>query len=146
MHRDIRMELQGIIEGDLEHQQNAFDIWRRTFNYERPHEALNMKVPAEVYKPSSLRYQEVENIDYSRDYIVRKVNSCGRICINNKHIFISGALSGWNVGLKYVSDHCMEVWFDYLRIGEIDLKAEAFTCSVDQNPSVNISEKVLPMS
>jgi len=68
------------------YQQDAFDIWRRTFNYERPHEALNMKVPAEVYKPSSLRYREVENIDYSQDYIVRRVDACGRICIQHKYI------------------------------------------------------------
>ena len=146
MHRDIRMELQGIIEGDLNHHQDAFDIWRRTFNYERPHEALAMKVPADVYKPSSLRYREVENIDYSQDYIVRRVDTCGRIGINNKHIFISTALRGWNVGLKYLSDRCMEVWFDYLRMGEIDLKAEAFTCSTDQDQPVTIPEKVLPMS
>ncbi len=145
MHRDIRMELQGVIEGDLSHQQEAFDIWRRTFNYERPHEALNMKVPAEVYKPSSLRYREVENIDYSQDYIVRRVDTSGRICIQHKYIFISTSLSGWNVGLKYLSDQCMEVWFDYLRMGEIDLKAEVFTCSV-QEQTIDTPEKVLPMS
>jgi putative transposase len=146
MHKDIRMELQGVIEGDLSHHQHAFDIWQRTFNFERPHEALNMKVPADIYRRSSLNYREVYNIEYSDDYITRKIDTSGRVGINNKHIFISSALSGWNVGLKYLSNDRMELWFDYLRIGEIDLKAEAFICSADENQSGNKSEKVLPMS
>ena len=129
MHRDIRMELQGVIEGDLDHHQHAFDIWRRTFNYERPHEALGMKVPADVYKRSKLSYQEVENIEYPQEYFTRKVASTGIVGINNRQIFITSALSGWNVGLKYLSESRMEVWFDYLRLGEIDLLAEAFICS-----------------
>jgi putative transposase len=146
MHKDIRKELQGVIEGDLDHHQHAFDIWRRTFNYERPHEALNMKVPADIYKRSPLRYREVENIDYSQDYITRKVDPYGRIGINNTNIFISTTLSGWNVGLKYLSDKRMDLWFDYLRLGEIDLKAEVFICSLNQDQPRNKSEKVLPMS
>jgi len=146
MHRDIRMELQGFIEGDLRKQQLAFDIWRKTFNYERPHEALEMKVPAEVYIPSTRPYQEVEIIDYSPDYLSRKIAKSGSIKVHNKNIFISTALSGWNVGLKYISDYRMALWFDHLRLGEIDLKAEAFIrTGIIDSYSKNF-KKVLTMS
>ncbi len=50
MHRDIRHELQA---GRIGRDQAAFDLWRQEFNTERPHEALGMRLPAEVYQPSS---------------------------------------------------------------------------------------------
>jgi len=146
MHRDIRMELQGLIEGDLRNQQLAFDIWRRTFNYERPHEALEMRVPADVYQRSTQPYQEVVMIDYPPDYFSRKIDPSGRVKVHSKHIFISTALSGWNVGLKYVSDHRMVLWFDHLRLGEIDLQAETFIRAESIDSSSKNFKKVLPMS
>lgn len=37
-------------------QQRLFDAFVRQFNFERPHEALNMKTPGDVYVPSSKLY------------------------------------------------------------------------------------------
>src|SRR5213592_1240944 len=48
MHKDISRELEAVGECD----QDALDVWRDTFNYERPHEALGMRWPGEVYLPS----------------------------------------------------------------------------------------------
>src|SRR5580692_9406212 len=53
LHLDVARELSG--ERPAE-QQAAFDEWRQTFNRERPHEALAMKRPAEVYGPSARKY------------------------------------------------------------------------------------------
>jgi hypothetical protein len=36
--------------------QEALDLWRHEFNYERPHEALGMRCPAELYQASSRKY------------------------------------------------------------------------------------------
>ena len=41
MHKDISRELEAVGECD----QDALDVWRETFNYERPHEALGMRCP-----------------------------------------------------------------------------------------------------
>jgi len=49
LHLDIERELRG---AKLEEQQAGFDEWRRSFNHERPHEALAMKCPAQVYRKS----------------------------------------------------------------------------------------------
>ena len=48
MHKDISRELEA--EGACD--QAALDVWRQTFNYERPHEALGMRCPGEVYLAS----------------------------------------------------------------------------------------------
>jgi len=62
---DIERELRG------EEQQTSFDEWRRTFNEERPHEALAMKRPAEVYQPSPRKFAGTpDDLTYPRMYLV----------------------------------------------------------------------------
>ena len=56
MHLDIRRELQS---GKIGRDQNAFDLWRHEYNNERPHEALAMKRPAEIYIPSTRHTKEL---------------------------------------------------------------------------------------
>ena len=46
LHLDIRRELQA---GRIGADQQAFDLWRQQFNTQRPHEAIAMAVPAELY-------------------------------------------------------------------------------------------------
>src|SRR5207249_8275868 len=53
LHLDISRELEALGESD----QEALDLWRQSFNYERPHESLGMKCPAELYRPSERKYE-----------------------------------------------------------------------------------------
>src|SRR5437868_1974923 len=63
MHKDISRELEA--EGECE--QAALDVWRETFNYERPHEALGMRCPGEVYLASERKYEGTpEDLDYPK--------------------------------------------------------------------------------
>ncbi len=122
MHRDIRRELQGRIEGDLEDHQAAFDVWRNEFNQERPHEALQMQVPASVYHKSTRKYeQENRNIDYPQSMATRRVTRKGYIRIEGKDVFLSEALRGMDVGLEASPSHnCWNLWFNHLRLAEMD--------------------------
>ena len=52
MHRDMKAELEGQIDGNLNEHQRVFDKWREDFNTIRPHEALGMKTPSDVYVKS----------------------------------------------------------------------------------------------
>ena len=123
MHLDIRNELQSMIEGDLPDHQAAFDIWRREFNCERPHEALGMKVPAKVYRKSTEKYDGViPEVEYPAGMIERQVSSSGTIRVERLQIYITQALSGWKVGLKPLAAQRWEVWFDHIRLGEIDMR------------------------
>jgi hypothetical protein len=56
MHRDMMRELEGQIDGSLNEHQKVFDVWRKEFNTERPHQALGMKRPVEVYRKSERNY------------------------------------------------------------------------------------------
>jgi len=127
MHLDIKKELQGHIEGDIESHQNAFDIWRNEYNDVRPHEALAMKTPGEVYKKSTREYTEdIDEILYPMGFLTRKVNHSGYIVLQGRTIFVSSVFTGYNIGIKPTSDDIYEVWFDNFRLGELNLKTEKF--------------------
>ncbi|MDG5817079.1 hypothetical protein QA601_18420 [Chitinispirillales bacterium ANBcel5] len=59
----------------------------------------------------------------------RRVTTDGSIGIEGCKIIVSKTLRGWDVGLKYIDESNIEVWFDYLRLGEIDLTTERFTAA-----------------
>jgi putative transposase len=127
MHRDIKWELQRHPRVNLIAQQQAFDSWRDDFNNIRPHEFWNQQPPARFYVKSENRYEgSPDLVVYPDDFITRKVSKVGRIKIENREILITSALWGYEVGLKYLTHNDVEVHFDYLKIGNIDLQAKAF--------------------
>lgn len=128
MHLDISRELQG---GRIGRDQDAFDVWRHEYNNERPHEALGMKRPAEVYQPSARSYQGTpDELDYG-SMETRKVGArSGTIRFRSERIMLSTALAGWNVGLSEQADGIVEVWFASLLLGHIDPRTSAFRQSV----------------
>ena len=126
MHRDIRRELQCHACADAASQQAAFDVWRETFNQERPHEALGMSTPAQLYHNSDRVYTGTPcDLSYN-GMITRKVMQCGRIRIEGIPIQISSSLSGWSVGLIPSQTGQYDVFFAKLRIGELDLSSRHF--------------------
>src|SRR6267143_4356259 len=52
MHRTLKQETASPPAANTRAQQRAFNHFRREYNEERPHEALGMRTPAEVYEPS----------------------------------------------------------------------------------------------
>src|SRR5512133_2630926 len=146
MHLDIRKELQGMIEGDLDDHQSAFDLWREEYNFQRPHESLGMKRPAEIYRKSSVPWpKQPVQMQYDPPFLTRKVSSNGVIRVEDYPIYLSASLRGWNVGLRYASNAKLEAWFDYLYLGEIDLSTLAFLPSSNEETNIN-TLKLLPVS
>jgi len=122
MHLDIRYELEARGESD----QQALDLWRETFNYERPHESLGMRTPSEVYSASERKYQGTpKDLEYPQ-MCSRRVSKDGLIKLEGERLFLSTALAGWSVGLKPVRAELMEVWFGRLLLGQVDLSASSF--------------------
>ena len=127
MHRDIALEVERHPKTDLQHQRAELETWRHTFNFERPHEAIGMKVPADLYQKSERRWTpQTDELDYSASYMKRKVIECGTICVEGVKIGLSTALAGWHVGLKPCPDQQYLVWFGALCIGTIDMRTETF--------------------
>lgn len=123
LHLDIQRELRGRHVPD---QQASFDEWRRTFNHERPHEAIGMKCPAEVYGSSSRKYQgSPEDLSYETPE-TRRVNKVGMIRWRKEPVFITTALAGWSVGLAPSGPERWEVWFGRLLLGHLEEQTGAF--------------------
>ena len=103
-------------------QQGRFDDFVHEFNTERPHEALAMKCPAELYVPSPRPYQGLPELAYpfhDRDILV---TTCGRICMHRKKINISTVLAGQRLGIKEVDEGVWLVSFMHYDLGYIDLE------------------------
>jgi transposase InsO family protein len=110
-----------------EDDQAAFDVWREEFNTERPHEALGMRVPAEVYRRSDRSYSGTpDDIDYSCLPTRRVHKRRGTIKHRRELVFISVALGGWSVALNPGSDGLLEVWFSKLLLGHLDPRTTSF--------------------
>ena len=88
-------------------QQAKFDDFIAIFNNQRPHEALGMKCPAEVYQPSTRSYQGLPDIDYPFHDKIVVVTNCGRICLGRKKINLSTVFACQAVGIKEVHD---DIW------------------------------------
>jgi len=122
-------------------QQARFDRFVTEFNCERPHEALSLKCPADVYTPSTRPYTGLPEIDYplhDRDILV---TACGRICMHRKKINISSVMAGQRLGIKEVDDGIWIVSFMTYDLGYIDLEQK--TLQPIDNP---FAPRVSPMS
>lgn len=120
MHRDMKDELEGQIDGNLNEHQKVFDQWREEFNTIRPHEALGMKTPSDIYVKSERKYEpEDVLIVYGKEYKSRMVNDRGFYNYKNKRIFVGNPFAGYNVGIKE-NESATEVWFDDFLIGTVD--------------------------
>ena len=100
-------------------QQARFDDFIREFNRERPHEALQMKVPDEVYTPSSRPYTGLPELAYPFHDREITVTACGRICMHRKKINLSTVMAGQTLGIKEVDDGIWLVSFMLLKIWDI---------------------------
>jgi Integrase core domain len=103
-------------------QQARFDDFVREFNTERPHQALGMRQPAELYSPSSRPYSGLPELDYPLHDRQALVTACGRICMHRKKINISTVLAGQCVGIKEVDEGIWLVTFMHYDLGYIDLE------------------------
>src|SRR5258707_626148 len=79
MHLTLKKEATKPAAANFLQQQARFDKFIEVFNKERPHEALNMKCPAEVYQPSTRSYTGLPDIDYPyHDKTIVVTLRCGR--------------------------------------------------------------------
>ena len=141
MHRTLKQETARPPSMNSLQQQARFDDFVREFNGERPHEALDMKTPAELYAPSSTAYEGLPEVEYpfhDRDILV---TACGRICMHRKKINVSTVLAGQRLGIKEVDNGIWLVSFMHYDLGYIDL--EQRTLQTIDNP---FGTRLSPMS
>jgi transposase InsO family protein len=131
MHRTLKAETTRPAAARLLQQQERFDGWVASFNHERPHEALGMKCPAELYVASMRPYAPTRRNYPLHDQTLR-VSSRGRIRFRNgrrgdRQYFISESLEGLEVGVRELDDGRWLVTFCDLDLGVIDRIVGDFT-------------------
>lgn len=128
IHLNIEKELVCHARDDFFGQQECFELWREDYNTNRPHEALSMKTPSEVYTPSSRPYPaELPEPDYSNCDKILPVTHCGSLCYGNgRRVFLSEALCDQTIGLKEEEDDFWSVRFMDLELGYLDTHEGVF--------------------
>jgi putative transposase len=141
MHLTLKKEATKPAAKNFLQQQAKFDDFIARYNHERPHQALNMQYPGELFTPSTRPYKGLGELEYPFHDRTITVTCCGRICIGRRKINLSHVFAGQNVGIKEVSDKIWLVSFMYYDLGFFDEEAGRVECA--ENP---FGAKVLPMS
>jgi transposase InsO family protein len=141
MHLTLKLETTRPAGANILQQQAKFDAFVEEFNQQRPHEALQMKCPAEVYSSSCRPYQGIPEPHYPFHDKTVVITSCGRLCLYRKKINLSKSLAGQAVGIKEVDTGIWLVSFMQYDLGYIDLEEK--TLQPLDNP---FGPKVSPMS
>lgn len=124
-HRTLKLELlDGRSFADLADCQRRFDAWRRIYNHERPHQALDYETPGKRYKPSPRPFPEtLPPIEYGQADLVRKVNDKGCISFKGRPWRVGKAFHRLPIALRHTSeDGVFSLHFCSHRIGTIDLR------------------------
>lgn len=124
-HRTLKAELLGnSIPWKNEESQKRFDRWRFMYNHRRPHEALDMNVPASRYVVSKRPYrEELESIEYGPGDIVRKVQQNGILHFKGREFRLPKAFIGFPIALRPrdQSDGIFDAYFIRQPIAVINL-------------------------
>lgn len=103
---------------DQQAQQLKFDVILDELDYERPHHALDMKTPAELYTPSERPMPErIPAPEYAVHCEVRRVRKVGTIRFRGREIFLSEVLVNEAIALEEVADGVWSVFFYHVLLG-----------------------------
>lgn len=121
MHRTLKREATRPPRADLSAQQRHFNTFRHTFNFIRPHEALDDATPASVYQPSPRPFPEtLPPLDYPAHFEVRKVSTNGGIRWHSRWINISSALGNEFIALEPIGPALWQIYFGPVTLGWFD--------------------------
>jgi transposase InsO family protein len=120
MHRTLKAETTKPPAANGRQQQRKFNVFRREYNDERPHEALDMNTPAQLYQPSKRQMPDkLPPLEYPDRFEVRYVSANGGIRWNRQWINVSTAVIGEYVGLEEIDNGLWEVYFGALKLGRL---------------------------
>jgi len=134
MHRTLKRDTTLPPAKNLRGQQRRFDAFQLEFNTVRPHEALDQRTPADLYRASKRLYTPRPGpITYPAHFDLRKVSTNGGIRWNARRIPVSHLLAGHNVGLEEIDHDVFDVYFGPLWLGRFFVADGLIT---DQNGSL----------
>lgn len=146
-HRTLKADLLDRYDWhDLPQTQRRFDRYRRLYNYDRPHEALGLAVPAARYRPSRRRLPPgLPPVEYGADELVRSVKSKGEITFRNRFYYVGQAFVGLPLALRpTATDGVYRVCLAAFTLGIIDCAQSTARAKGSYHPLQPLASKVLP--
>lgn len=135
MHRTLAEETARPPANDLRRQQARFDDFRRDFNDERPHEALEQQTPASHYHSSVRAYPaRLRAPEYPGHFERRTVDQSGSFKFRGLRRFIAQPLAGELLGFVETGTDLWSIRFYGHELGRMN------------PPQGKMFIKVLPMS
>jgi transposase InsO family protein len=127
MHLTLKQETTRPAAQNSLRQQERFDDFNYTFNYERPHEALGMRTPSTLYVPSERKHPgSLLDLEYPLHDLSRSVTPQGNVSFRKAAFYLSQALAGERVGLREVDPGTWLVNFMDLDLGWFDERTKKF--------------------
>jgi len=120
MHLTLKQDATKPASFNFLQQQDRFDDFIEVYNNERPHQAIDMKYPGELYTPSTREYRPPEPPEYPYHDKTIQITNCGRICIDGRKIFLSTVFANEYVGIREVDDKIWLVSFMNYDLGFFD--------------------------
>lgn len=121
MHRTLKRAAAQPPAANARAQQRRFDVFRRHYNAERPHEALAQRTPASLYTASPRPYPaRLPELTYASYIHPHRVCDSGLIYWNAWRIYVGYLLAGEQVGVEPVDDGVWNVHFGPVRLGGFD--------------------------
>ncbi len=124
LHRTLKDELlHEQLFLNLKDCQSKFNVWRDMYNYERPHQALEMNTPATRYQPSLRIFTgQFPSIEYQTSDILRTTDIHGRVNFHTQRYHVGKAFRRALVAIRpTATDGIFNVFFFKQRIAQINL-------------------------
>jgi putative transposase len=128
MHRTLKQTALQRPRATEAAQQRALNQFRRIYNEERPHHALQMKSPASCYSKSVRAYPEdIPDPVYPAHFELRRVSKIGVFAWKQRQIFVTEALHNETVGFESIADRLWSVFFGDVMLGRFSELDYQFT-------------------
>ena len=104
----------------LQHASRVISDWVSFYNTRRPHQALGMKTPAEVFKSNRRRmHKTLKPWSYPAGWVAKWVKGNGEINWRGKRRYVGEAFVRDYVGLKATKFGVWRVYFGPMLVGEL---------------------------
>ena len=138
MHLSLLIETAQPPAETLLRQGQRFTTFQHRFNVERPHEALSMVPPSELYRPSDRPFpSRLPELEYSSEFQLRRVRTTGAIKWAGDLLFLSETLVGEVVGLKQIDDSTWALYFGPVPLATIDSRKNKLRSIQKMNQNCN---------